>query len=217
VRLDEKFTVWLERMLDPIPEDRFRDARQALQNLTGDAQLASVPRPRQPIARVREDGDCLRISIPAIWWGSRISKITCLATLLPLIPISLIIWFGTFSKFSVVLLLTWFLFIPYLNWLAQYLFAIATRYEMEIDSQNFTIDSFCGAGKSSQTVSVGTIQSIAIEQHYISIVKVKDLSIIRSSDSSHHKIASFGGFLDNDEKSWLASELNDRLQARSAD
>jgi eukaryotic-like serine/threonine-protein kinase len=214
VRLEQHFATWLERMLAPIPEDRFRDARQALQSLAGAKQLTIVARPPHPISRLRHDGDCLRISIPAVWLGTNVSKKTCLAILLPLIPISLIIWLGTFSSFSIISMFAYLLFLPWLNWLVRYTFEIATRLEIAIDSQCLTIERYCGAGKSDRGISVEAIRSIEVDpRSIVAMVQRQDLVVLRSFDFNNSGTLSFGIFLDDDEVIWLASELNEWLQS----
>jgi eukaryotic-like serine/threonine-protein kinase len=213
VRLDAHFATWLERMLAPIPEDRWRDARQALQSLSGDKELVTIARPPHPISRLQHDGECLRISIPAVWFGTNVSRKTCLATVLPLILLSLIVWLGTFSSFSFILLCAYALFLPWLKWSIPYLFKIATRLEIALDSQRLTIDSFCGFGTADRVMFVEAIHSIVVDRQSIAMVQRHDLVALESFDFKHPGVLVFGTFLDDDEVIWLANELNEWLQS----
>jgi eukaryotic-like serine/threonine-protein kinase len=88
VQLSPDFANWLDGLLAPIPEDRYRNASQALADLHGKI-TTKIPRPKNPIVQISFQDETMNIVIPPIWLATRSSKITFLtATSLLLIAIS---------------------------------------------------------------------------------------------------------------------------------
>ncbi len=73
VTVSDEFANWLDRLLEPIPEDRYQNATLALDYLNGKAVTKS-PRPKYPIAHISRQDNNLKIVIPPIWFATRSSK-----------------------------------------------------------------------------------------------------------------------------------------------
>ncbi len=67
------FAQWLDGLLEPIPENRYRNATIALEYLHGNI-TPKVPRPRQPISQITQQGEMMKIVIPPIGLATRPSK-----------------------------------------------------------------------------------------------------------------------------------------------
>jgi eukaryotic-like serine/threonine-protein kinase len=77
VQTSPDFANWLDGLLEPIPEDRYRNATQALVALNGNA-IAKFSRPKNPISQISYQGETLKIVVPPIWLATRSSKLTLL-------------------------------------------------------------------------------------------------------------------------------------------
>jgi eukaryotic-like serine/threonine-protein kinase len=111
VKTSVDFANWLDGLLEPIPEDRYCDAKLALDCLQGKA-IAKRPRPKQPIAQVSQQGETMKIVIPPIWLATRSSKKTFFAA----ISLSLVVAFFSWLMLAAVLP-TWMLIICVMIWL----------------------------------------------------------------------------------------------------
>jgi eukaryotic-like serine/threonine-protein kinase len=221
------FTNWLERMVEPIPEDRFADARQALQQLTDGNQLLKTARPRQPIARLSSDNNLLRISIPPIWLSSRPSKKN-LIVILPLLSIvSFSCWLIMVAALPIELLfLLCLLLIPSIPalfcWIYAYLLGVATRQEITLDKDHLKISNFVGSMKVQEKYlrveAIGTIDTIDIRKNKFEIFGqgIRISSARFPYSYSANSASKFGNFLDREEQLWLAGEVDERLQSYQA-
>jgi eukaryotic-like serine/threonine-protein kinase len=79
VELSLDLANWLDRLLEPIPEDRYKNAAQALAYLHGKV-TTKISRPKHPIAQISQHGETIKIVIPPIWLATRSSKITFLTS-----------------------------------------------------------------------------------------------------------------------------------------
>jgi serine/threonine protein kinase len=91
------FDDWLAGLLQPIPEDRYCQARQALDILQG-KESAKLARPERLLSQISYQGKTMTIVIPPIWLATRSSKETiaiCLSIVFTLILLPLFIfWLG---------------------------------------------------------------------------------------------------------------------------
>jgi eukaryotic-like serine/threonine-protein kinase len=214
------FTGWLERMVEPIPEDRFVDARQALQQLIDGGQLLKAPRPRQPISQLSSDNDLLRISIPPIWLGSRPSKKTLL-TILPFLSIFIFsCWLIVVASLPIFLfLILCVLLIPLIPalfyWTYTYLLGVATRQEITLDEEHLKISNFVGSMKvRKKYLRVEAIGAVKACKNKFEIFGqgIEIDSALFPYPYSGNSVPKFGNFLDREEQLWLAGELEERLR-----
>jgi eukaryotic-like serine/threonine-protein kinase len=81
VTISDKFDNWLDRLLEPIPEDRYQNAALALDYLNG-KEVRKISRPKYPIAHISRQDNNLNIVIPPIWFATHSSKKTFIAIVL---------------------------------------------------------------------------------------------------------------------------------------
>jgi eukaryotic-like serine/threonine-protein kinase len=81
VKVSIEFANWLDRLLEPIPEDRYQNATLALDYLDGKAVTKSS-RPKYPIAHISRHDNNLKIVIPPIWFATYSSKDTFITIVL---------------------------------------------------------------------------------------------------------------------------------------
>ncbi|HEY9602635.1 MAG TPA: serine/threonine-protein kinase [Allocoleopsis sp.] len=86
VRITKQFALWLKRMIEPVAEDRFLSAKEALAALQGKKELtrSAISNPNQssdnPVI-LMNDGRKLIIVIPPLWLHSNHSQFFALLTL----------------------------------------------------------------------------------------------------------------------------------------
>jgi eukaryotic-like serine/threonine-protein kinase len=215
------FMNWLERMVEPIPEDRFADARQALQQLTDGTQLLKAARPRRPIARLSSDNDLLRISIPPIWLSSRPSKKNLIAILPLLSIVSFSCWLIVVASLPVTFLLVLcMVLIPsipaLLCWIYTYLLGVATRQEITLDKDHLKVSNFVGSMKVQEKyLRVEAIGTIDVHKNKFEIFGqgIRINSALFPYSYSANSASKFGNFLDCEEQLWLAGEVEERLRS----
>jgi eukaryotic-like serine/threonine-protein kinase len=212
------FTNWLERMLEPIPEDRFADARQAHQQLTSGSQLLKAPRPRQPIASLSDDHVLLRIAIPPIWLASPASKRHLLAILPCLGLVGFLCWLIVVAELPpTLLMLVLMVLMPLVPWLFfwtySYLIGVATKQVITLDDHYLKIAYFIGSWQiSSQRILVESIGTVTVPGGKF---KIFGQGIqINSAFFPHlaNAPSKFGHFLEREEQLWLAGEVEERLR-----
>jgi hypothetical protein len=81
VKVSDLFANWLDRLLEPIPEDRCQNATLALDYLYKKSATTSS-RLKDQIAHISRHDNNLKIVIPPIWFATRSSKQTFIAILL---------------------------------------------------------------------------------------------------------------------------------------
>jgi eukaryotic-like serine/threonine-protein kinase len=210
------FTNWLERMLEPIPEDRFANAHQAHQQLVSGSHLLKAPRPRQPIASLQDEHGLLRISIPPIWLGSNVSK-KYLLTILPLFGLVVFLcWLIVVAELPAILLLLIIitllpLVLWLLCWIYSYLLGVATNQVITLDDEYLKISHFIGSWRiSSQKLPVKEIGTISFHGGQFEIfgqgIHINSALFPLTAPSK------FGHFLERQEQLWLAGEVEERLR-----
>jgi eukaryotic-like serine/threonine-protein kinase len=225
VRLDADFSSWLERMLEPIAEDRFRDARQARHYLVDNrTEVSNNSRPHQPLSRASDDGLSFRVSIPAVGLNSKVSQRSLLNMLL---PIGLILAFewglyetamptdNDYESLWMLAILFGLILLPVLLILTIrlgfYLRAIFIRYEITLDRIHLKISRFLGDREIlTQLLFVESIETIAVKRSQRLSLK-QAICITLAGANRWYEVKPFGHLLDADEKSWLVRELIDRV------
>jgi serine/threonine protein kinase len=217
IRLDKEFANWLEKMLEPVTEDRFQSAKEALAVLRGEQALTSysAQKPRRPkhspITLIDTKG-ALVAEIPPVWLRSTHSRLFALVCL---------IWNGFFiwmtwaiagipnlpSSIAGFLLLTRLIGL----WLlGDFLFRAASSIEIGIDQQNFWLQR-CLLGLCYRKVQGRTDDINQVKLSGISLPlnkKFLTVCLLRSKWRKHR----FGSFLTQQEKEWLVGEIKAFLE-----
>jgi eukaryotic-like serine/threonine-protein kinase len=224
IKVSEQMTTWLERTLEPVPEDRFADAARALQALNSNRDLAAnAPRPKQPIARLVDDGTCLRISIPAIWMASQVSRRT-LGLIFPLLALEFfLIWLTTAASINAgVLVLIGIALLSITPWLLYwgyyYLYSIATRQEILLSADSLKLKTLLG----SRVLRQSTVEMKNIKTVFAQATRTTELDKgIRIAkflvpDGTGRYLSDFEGifgkFLDYPEQCWVAREMEEHIR-----
>jgi eukaryotic-like serine/threonine-protein kinase len=216
VKVSPDFAAWLDGLLEPIPEDRYRTAGLALDYLQNKAIVKS-PRPPQPFSTVSVTAETIHIFIPPAVWetkkGKRDSILLASFSLLWLSCYWLITstTFTLWSLISCLLLVT----IPFyvLPTLWKYIWDATSRKEIIIDSQR----AIC----ISQTTENSRSQCIMPLSHLVAIdrgqkgIQFKGMAEVNSPFSNKlvRHTYSFGHYLDRAEQLWLIAEINEHLRS----
>jgi eukaryotic-like serine/threonine-protein kinase len=220
VSISQEFADWLEKITEPIIENRFRSANEALAVLRGEQVLTNSQsqKPRKPknspISLTKAD-ERLIVEIPPVWLRTKHSQ---LVTVLSLMWISFwviaelrdwviegfqeMLWRVSFNSFYW-LLSPWFLFIVFwsigLLMLRDSLVSATSRTRLEINQQNFQIQRWF-LGWCFQKVEGRTSDISRVE---IGGIKPIPVCVLREKKRKHR----FGSFLTQREKEWLVLEI----------
>jgi eukaryotic-like serine/threonine-protein kinase len=226
LKLSPDLANWIDRLLAPIPEDRYRNANQALAGLKGKI-APKIPRPKQPIARISQQGEMLTIVIPPIWLATRSSKKTFLtATALLLMAIGG--WW--LMRVAVLPWLLWLIFllmgivmIPWmLRVLWHYFSVVMCQREIEIlDRKAICTTKLAGRSLRQYTMmfedpekigcqKVGTLSSKGGIELKISAQEYYKLKF-QPKNTTYLPLYTFGEYLDLAEQRWLMSEILEHL------
>jgi eukaryotic-like serine/threonine-protein kinase len=225
LRINKQFADWVDRMIEPVAEDRFSAAKEALAVLRGEQPLTRLAglKPREvtdsPVTIKNQDNQLI-IDIPPVWLSSIYSQSFALIpvawNVLSLLAISLntnrVSFFlfntqsGAIKLIGLLLIIFWLMGL----WvLGSYLLGISSRIKIAIDRQNFRLQrSLFGwryknvIGKTQDITQVGQ-QGIGLSMNK-SPIAVCTLQL----NSRKHK---FGTFLTDQEKAWLVAEINEFL------
>jgi hypothetical protein len=232
VKTSADFANWLDGLLEPMPEDRYRSAALALDCLQGNA-VAKAPRPKQPIAKISQQAETMKIVVPPIWLATRSSK----KTFFTAISLSLVVVFCSWLMLAAVLP-TWIIaicmaiWVPITPWMVcilwQYFGAVMCRHEIVVNDQAvvYTI-RFAGLVASRRMLPLHAIRTVGCE-------RVGTLSLgggvqfatagrqYYGGEFNHHnghffRPYSFGKYLDFSERLWLTGEINEHLKQLDPD
>ncbi len=227
VKTSADFANWLDGLLEPMPEDRYRSATFALDCLQGNA-VAKAPRPKQPISKIAQQGETLKIVVPPIWLATRSSKKTFFTAM----SLSLVVVFCSWLMLAAVLP-TWIIaicmaiWVPITPWMVcilwQYFGAVMSRHEIVVNDQAvvYTI-RLAGLVVSRRMLPLHAIRTVGCE-------RVGALSLgggvqfatagrqYYGGEFNHHtghffRPYSFGKYLDFGERLWLTGEINEHLK-----
>jgi hypothetical protein len=227
VKTSADFANWLDGLLEPMPEDRYRSATLALDYLQGNA-VAKAPRPKQPISKISQQGETMKVVVPPIWLATRSSKKTFFTAM----SLSLVVVFCSWLMLAAVLP-TWIIaicmaiWVPVTPWMVcilwQYFGAVMSRHEIVVNDQAvvYTI-RLGGLVVSRRMLPLHTIRAVSCE-------RVGALSLgggvqfatagrqYYGGEFNHHtghffRPYSFGKYLDFGERLWLTGEINEHLK-----
>jgi eukaryotic-like serine/threonine-protein kinase len=227
VQTSAVFANWLDGLLEPIPEDRYHNATQALVALNGNA-IAKFPRPKNPISQISYHGETLKIVVPPIWLATRSSKVTFMtASSLLLIAIG-----GWWLLQSAVLPVTWWLIlllmgIVLIPWTMRVLwhyvsFTMCQREIEIVNGQTVCITKLGGRAIVKCDLKFEDIENIKCQR--VSALSCKGGIQLRISARRYYKIEyhqkktkfyplyTFGTYLDYAEQRWLKTEILQHLQ-----
>ena len=226
VKTSADFANWLDGLLEPMPEDRYRSAALALDYLQGNA-VVKAPRPKQPIAKISQQAETMKIVVPPIWLATQSSK----KTFFTAISLSLVLFLCGWLLL-VAVLPTWIIalyaafWVPSTPWMIcilwQYFGAVICRHKIVINEQVavYTI-KLAGMQVSRRVLPLHAIKKISCEQ--VGALSwnggVQFTTAGRqyySGKFDHHsghffQPYSFGKYLDFNERVWLAGEINEHL------
>lgn len=225
VKISKEFADWLERMLEPVVEDRFHSASQALAVLRGELAMPrslgqkSHPPKYTPITLV-ETEQRLVVEIPPVWLRSRHSQIFALIPLVWSGFLLLSIWINLVvntQPYDTAIALSYWIFLSIYGlvglWmLGIFLLSAASRIQLEIDEQNFRLQRWL-LGKRYQEVR-GKTEDINIKLCSIGLTLHKKpitVCLLRSKLRQYR----FGSFLTEPEKEWLVGAIASQNQKYS--
>jgi hypothetical protein len=227
VKTSVDFARWLDGLLEPMPEDRYSNAALALDCLQGNA-VAKAPRPKQPIVKISQKSETLKIMVPPIWLATRSSK----KTFFTATSLSLVVVFCSWLMLAAVLP-TWVIaicmaiWVPITPWMVcilwQYFSAVICQHEVVVNDQAvvYTI-RFAEIIVNRRMLPLHAIRTVACEQ--VSALSlgggIQFATVGRQyygDEFNHHgshffRPYSFGKYLDFNERLWLTGEINEHLQ-----
>jgi eukaryotic-like serine/threonine-protein kinase len=227
VKTSADFANWLDGLLEPMPEDRYSSATLALDCLQGNA-VAKAPRPKQPIAKIFQQGETMKIVVPPIWLATRSSK----KTFFTATTLSLTVVFCSWLMLAAVLP-TWVIaicmaiWVPITPWMIcifwQYCGAVMSQHEVVINDQAVVYTTKLGGM---------VVNRRMLPLHAISVVNCEPVGALSlggginfatagrqyyAGEFNHAKghffrSYSFGKYLNFGERLWLSGEINDHLR-----
>jgi eukaryotic-like serine/threonine-protein kinase len=233
VRVERQFADWLERMIEPVAEDRFLSAKEALSVLRGEKNFTSSTTlelrrtVNSPIA-IKHNRKQLVVEIPPVWLRNPQSQIFALlpifanGLILPVIWVLLQsdIWeilqfYFTLdwnpNDFMQYLWLLWIIYPPICVWiLAAFLVSAASRSAIVIDRHNFRLQRwFLGMRYKNIQLRREEISDVKLQGIGLSMNKAPITVCVLKWKSRKYK---FGTFLTESEKAWLVAEIKDFLE-----
>ncbi len=218
VRVSKPFANWLERMIEPVAEDRFLSAEEALAVLRGEKFTRSATtKPSRPAASpitLINDEKQLIVEIPPVWFRSEHSRFFALFPTVSNVILLVMIWIIITASGYFMTLPAWIMLGVYglfgLWMLGNFLVSAAFRTKLVIDQQNFQLQRwFLGwcyqklQGRT-QEISQVELKGIGLSMNKIPIT----VCTLRSRLRQHR----FGSFLTEPEKAWLMAEVKNFLE-----
>ncbi|MBD2568542.1 serine/threonine protein kinase [Anabaena lutea] len=214
VRISQDFADWLEKMIEPVIEDRFPGCNEALAVLRGEQAITNYfsqkhRRPKNTIISLTETDQNLVIEIPPIWLTTPHSRLFALIPIIWNGFFLLLLWIIAASNlslsFSGILFLIVFGSIG-ISIIGIFLFSAAFRTRIEINQQHFQLKrwflSICY-----QQVQANTLDITEIKLNPIGLKMNKQpitVCLLRIKLFKHR----FGTFLMQSEKEWLMGEIS---------
>jgi len=233
VRVSNSFGDWLDRMLEPVLEDRFHSAQEALSVLRGEqvisTNLAQIFRhSKHSRVALLNTQSRLVIEIPPVWLRSDrnrffniltfLCKVMIVLLLLLLIICNLGVLLYNFSSLLNKLLKLFFeagiIFISAFGLMGllrigNFLLHATSRTWLEIDQENFLLKRFL-LGLCYQKVKGRTqdINQVKLSNINLLLNKKNTTICVLREKLQHYR---FGSLLTEAEKEWLVGEINDFL------
>ncbi|MDY6781267.1 MAG: serine/threonine-protein kinase [Cyanobacteriota bacterium] len=222
VRVSRNFANWLEKMLEPIVEDRFQTATEALAALKGELAFTySLSRSEKPkgtpivLKKVRNQ---LAIDIPSVWLRNTYSLVFAL---LPLLPALSFIALGLLSvlvvsisaktllAISFILLELYFCsWVPTFSFLFRSLMNVRLKFDRETCSLEwYWLSSLWGTNRMNGNTS--DLHEATLSQLRLPFARQPFTFCVLHL--KRRKIR-FGLFLTRQENEWLAGEINGFLE-----
>ena len=224
VNVSQHFSDWLEIMLEPIVEDRFESASQALSVLNGDVKLnswqnSSLRKPAHSNIELTKTKNNLNIIIPHNKGepgdlNNRLIIFYISLFLVALIfsPLSTSGEISKVSELTIRIILAIPLGIAELYFLFNYLYSNFGCTKVKIDLENFYLQySLFGF---SRQIIIKTQNIIKLKISYNLIVRKQSsipISIARCGIIEGTKIKQFARYIKRIEKEWLVEEINSFL------
>jgi eukaryotic-like serine/threonine-protein kinase len=226
-RLLPNFSNWLDGLLEPIPEDRYRNAARALAALNG-KNTVKTRCPKHPITQIERQGDTMKIIIPPIWFTTNRSQQHFLFTILLILLAIVNLWLMTTASLNQIpgllcLLLEIVLISVSIRMLWQYDRIARCQHEIEITNQNV----ICTTKIAERAISQRIIKLKDIDKVHcprIGILNFKGGIELSVSDRRYFQLKcdgkettflplySFDCYLDRAERIWLACEILEQIQ-----
>lgn len=231
VRVTKQFADWLERMIEPVAEDRFLSAEEALAVLRGKQRFtrSATPKTRQLIDRpiiLMNNGNQLTVVIRPVWLRSAHSRLFSLQPLVWNGFFFLIIWMLVASGILTSAVSLEFRFFSLTTWsgwlllstfgliglwiLGTFLLSAASRTRLEIDRQNFRLQrrflGWCYQKVQGRTQEISQVELSGIG---LSMNKAPITVCTLKSRLRKHR---FGSFLTESDEAWLVAQVKDFLE-----
>ncbi|MBD2057693.1 serine/threonine protein kinase [Oculatella sp. FACHB-28] len=238
VKVSKRFADWLERMVEPVAEDRFPSAAEALATLRGGKAFARAsPKPIRPAdssINLTVSGERLVAEIPPVGLGSNHSQLFALLLLIGHLGFWLISWtvvvlvlypYDTFYleellnfllgqiPVGTICLILWGVMDVSLLFL--FLISASSRTRLEITSQNFKLQQWLWKWRYRNVQG----KPIQVKQ---AMLKGLGLPVRRTSITTctittrNQQQRLFGSLLPEAEKVWLVAEIEDFLEKQRA-
>jgi len=223
VEISKPFANWLERMLEPVAEDRFESAAQALAVLKGEQEIPASPRqPAHSHVVLTKTRERIAIAIPhrrkgLIYDSSSLFSgiaLFVVATCVMLAPTASTDTLSGSANFAI----RTFCAVPLsgigLYYLGQYLFSIFGLTKLEIDRHNFCLQWCLFVLKRRVLGKTDDIDQVKSD----CTLTVGDEMSLSASTMSKCKIVEgtrqhyFGGYLTEVEQEWLIDEISTFLR-----
>jgi eukaryotic-like serine/threonine-protein kinase len=226
-KISPTFITWIDGLIEPIPEDRYRNAARALAALNSQNSV-KIHRPKYPITQIDRQGDMMKIIVPPIWLTTNRSQ-RHLSVTISLILLTIVsLWLMTIASLTLIpglfcLLLEIVLISLSILMLFNYYHHARFQHELEITKQNV----ICTTKTSERAIAQRIIKLKDIE--HVSCPKVGKLNFqggiaLNISMQRHFHLKcdgaetiflplyTFGRYLDRAEQIWLACEILEQIQ-----
>ena len=217
VQISPDFADWLEKILEPIFEDRFQSATQALNALQNNSAIisstdsfiqATHDKPVGSRVKIKKTSESLIIDIPPA--GFRVEHI-------PLWIITLI-WNGFISMLSITLLITegfesLLIFVPTVGigfaLIANLMWIYGGKTNIKIHKNEFLIDRKCLGFSHKVTGETAGLERVFINNTHIKTYGKHATNCVLFEGVKKHQ---FGSLLVQEEQEWLVAEISDFLR-----
>ena len=223
VRIEQKFYTWIDRLIEPVADDRFICAEEALAVLQGKPEFdrqTSTPQTRRPTnspITLINDRDRLHVEIPPIWLRSPHSRLFALFPAIIDGMLLLMLWITAISSYvltsagSIYLSLYGLFGLGlFINFLRSAIF----RCIFKLDANKFALQ-FYFFGWCYQRIQGQTKEITDIELKPIGL-SMNKAPITVCALRYRLRQYRFGCFLTEREKEWLVTEVRDFLAISSS-
>ncbi|MGB5971553.1 MAG: serine/threonine-protein kinase [Spirulinaceae cyanobacterium] len=215
VNISEVFANWLEKMLEPIVEERFKSAKEALKCLQNNQESTSIlpltrPQPKNSRIKLVKTNQCLKITIPPAGLQRRSLKILLLALSTNAFTL-LSTWATVHWQLPILLYLFllpfWLISLASLSILT---FATATSSYLKIEPKRFRLGWHCLGFNYYFQGKTANIKNASLEIKTNPHQK-KSIYAVIQEDCQKHKFCWGTTVI---EKTWLVAEIKDFLEKR---